>query len=613
MAPFLVNKSAMAEISLHDNMFSGLRGNKAIKAADQNVFTTPTEAREIAQEIYKCMNDIVYFAETYFTIVSHTGKEIINLYPKQKELIEHIVSNQNTIVLAARQAGKSTVYTIFALWYAMFNKDKGVLICANKFATAKELMERIQLAYELLPSWLKLGCKEYNKGRVVFENDSRIEISATSGTSARGKSGEILIIDEAAFVPNNIMSEFIQSVLPIVSSRPGSKIIAVSTPNGTGNWYYETYHKALYNIGEDGWKSFRIDWWDVPGRDEDWKRKKLAEFNGDLRQFAQEYGNSFLGSSQTLVGARTIEQYKKESEEYAEADEYKMKDWKAKVWYTPKKNRTYIIGCDIAEGVGGDFSTALVIDVTDTSDIKICATFADNTIAPTDFAYILAKLASKYNNAMIAGERNGIGRSTMDTIWNVYEMENVLCWKGKAEAMINPGIFSHNKIKVQACIWAKFILEGSELFHIEFNDNNILFEMEYFEKKSNTTRSVYQAVEGKHDDYMMALIWGLWLIEPTVAEYNFIVESTVKTPTGIPVPRLIRSDNSVSDEYYVESEEFDDGSFSLDDIYDRMSGQRNKRPVEDEETEADFNLDDEIGFLDDIPEMFDDDAVSEDW
>lgn len=604
----------MSYINLNDESFGGLRGNKSIKAAEQKVYTTKAEAKQIVDEIDRCMEDIVYFAEKYFTIISHRGKEIIKLYPKQKQLIEAIVNNQNTIVLASRQSGKSTVYTIFALWYAMFHPDKGVLICANKFMIAKELMERIQLAYELLPSWLKQGCKEYNKGRVVFENDSKIEISPTSASAARGKSGEVLIIDEAAFVPNGIMNEFVQSVIPIVSSRPNSKIIAVSTPNGTGNWYYETYHKALYNIGEDGWSQFRIDWWDVPGRDEKWKQKEINKFNGDLRKFAQEYGNNFLGSSQTLINAKTIEHYKKISDSYAEAEVFPMKNWEAKVWHKPRKDRTYVIGCDIAEGVGGDYSVAIVMDVTDTARIKICATFSNNTIAPTDFAYILAKLAKKYNNAMIAGERNGIGRSTMDTIWNVYEMENVLCWKGVGESMLQPGIFSHNNIKVEACIWAKFIIEGSDLFDIEWNDKNILFEMEYFEKKANSTRSIYQAVEGKHDDYIMALVWGLWLIEPTVAEYNFIVESTTKTATGIPVPRIIRTDNIMNDEYYADGpEQSDDATFDVDEIYDRMTGSKTKRERTTEEDDIEFSLDDEVGFLDDVDPMFDDEGFSEEW
>jgi hypothetical protein len=607
----------MAHIKLEDDSFGALRGNNAIKAPEQNVYMTRSEAKKIIAEINHCMEDIVYFAEKYFTIISYKGKELITLYPKQKELLEQITQNQNTIVLAARQAGKSTVYTIFALWYAMFHSDKSVLICANKFATAKELMERVQLAYELLPSWLKQGCTEYNKSRVRFENGSRIEISATSASSARGKSGEILIIDEAAFVPNGIMDEFIQSVLPIVSSRPDSKIIVVSTPNGTGNWYAETYNKALYNLGEDGWHHFRIDWWDVPDRDEEWKRKKIAEFNGDLRKFAQEYGNNFLGSSQTLVNHKAIERYKEASEKYAEPEKFPMKDWEALVWYKPVKARTYAIGCDIAEGVGGDYSTAIVMDITDTARIKVCATFANNTIAPTDFSYILAKLATKYNNAIIAGERNGIGRSTMDTIWNVYEMENVLCWKGKNESMIQPGIFSHNNIKVEACIWAKFVLEGVDIFDIEFNDKNILFEIEYFEKKANSTRSIYQAVEGKHDDYIMALIWGLWLIEPTVADFNYVVESTTKTITGIPVPRIIRSDNIMDDEYYSDETKEDNEEYSIDHIYEKMAGSKTRREKPEDEEEKEFSLDDDIvshDFLDG-PSMYEDEGsgFSEEW
>lgn len=601
------------KVSIQDSDFGGLRGNVNIKAENSSVYTNTEEYEYMVSELIKCQQDIVYFAEKYFTIIAHTGKCIIKLYPKQRELLASIAENQNTIVLAARQAGKSTVYTIFALWYAMFHKEKGVLICANKFATAKELMERIQLAYELLPSWLKLGCPEYNKGRVTFENDSRIEISATSASSARGKSGDILIIDEAAFVPNGIMDEFIQSVLPIVSSRPDSKIIVVSTPNGTGNWYAETYHKALYNVSEDeGWSSFRIDWWDVPGRDEDWKRKKIAEFNNDLRKFAQEYGNNFLGSSQTLISGKTIEHYKKVSEDYAEPELVPIRDWEVKLWHKPIPNRTYVIGCDIAEGVGGDFSTALILDITDTSKIKICASFANNLISPTDFAYVIAKLSRQYNMALIAGERNGIGRSTMDTIWNVYEMDNILCWKGKNEAQVQPGIFSHNTIKVEACIWAKYLLDGLDLFEMELNEKNLLFEMEYFEKKANATRSVYQAVEGKHDDYIMAFIWGLWLIEPTVAEYNFVVESTTMTNTGIPIPRIIRSDAVGANEYYTEEPEMKDlAAFDLDDIYNRMRGDNTKRveqvPV------GDFDLDDDTGFLNDVPDMFEGEETGIAW
>lgn len=505
----------------------------------------------------------------------------------------------------------TTLYTVYVLWYAMFHKDKTLLIIANKFNTAKEILERIQLAYELMPSWLKLGCDEYNKSRMVFENGSKIVISSTSPSACRGFSADILIIDEAAHIPEKLMVELVQSVLPIVSSRPDSQIIAVSTPNGTGNWYSDTYHKALYDIDVNGWKPFRIDWWDRPGRDEAWKNNQLATLNYDYRRFAQEFGNNFLGSSQTLINSKIIEHYKKVSETYNDPEEFSMQNWFAKVWYKPRKDRTYVIGCDIGEGVGGDYSIALVLDITDTARIKICATFSNNTISPTDFAYVLAKLSKKYNNAIIAGERNGIGRSTMDTIWNVYEMENILCWKGKGEAMLNPGIFSHNSIKVQACIWAKFIIDSQDLFDIEFNDKNILFEMEYFEKKANTTYSVYKAVEGKHDDYMMSLIWGLWLIEPTVAEFNFIVESVTTTKTGIPVPRIIKADNIMMDDYYNEPDEYkssDDSSIDIDNIYSKMSGSKTKREVKED---VEFSLDDEVGFLDDIDETFDEDEFNE--
>jgi len=593
------NKLTQSEINkiLVDDDFDSLRGNSAIKDTDSSVYINSDDYKVLVEELVKCKNDIVYFAENYFTIIGATGKQIIKLYPKQRELLKLMAEPGNVVTLASRQVGKSTIYTIFALHYTIFNSDKGVLICANKFATAKELLSRIQLAYELLPSWLKMGCKEYNKSKIKFENDSSIEISATSASSARGKSGDILIIDEAAFVPNNIMDEFVQSVLPIVSSRPDSRIIVVSTPNGTGNWYSDTYHKAVLNLSEDGYKAFRIDWWDVPDKDEEWKQKMIESFNGDLRKFNQEYGNKFLGSSQTLINPKAIEFYNDKSKLWKEGELYPIKSWEAKIWYKPERGKTYVMGIDIAEGVGGDYSTILVLDISNTSKLRIVATFANNMISTTDFAYVCSKISKEYNNAYIAGERNGIGKSTLDTMWNVFSVENILCWKSANSLQTMPGIFSNNKNKTDACIWAKYIIDNTDMFEIEFNDKNIVYEIEYFEKKSNTTRSVYEAVIGKHDDYMMALIWALYLIEPTICESIFDIKATIVTNTGMVIPKIISIDSNELEDLIAKE------ITNIDNIYDTLTGRTETKPVEEN-----FDLDND-NFSDPVLDILDDDMM----
>ena len=209
----------------------------------------------------------------------------------------------------------STSYTIFALWYALTNKDKTVLICANRFATAKDILARIKLAYTELPSWLKPGIKEWNRSAVTFDNGCKIVAEATSANSGRGSSINVLVLDEFAFIAPNIESEFLQSVFPVVSSSKTSKIIIVSTPNGMGNEFYNLWNRATLNIDDDvdsanKWHYTKVDWFEVPGRDENWKQKQLETFGNNLKKFEQEYGCSFLGSSETLIDPDFLKEYK---------------------------------------------------------------------------------------------------------------------------------------------------------------------------------------------------------------------------------------------------------------------------------------------------------------
>ena len=177
---------------------------------------------------------------------------------------------------ASRQVGKTTIYTVFILWYAMYHPDKRVMICGNQLGIAIEIMDRIRLAYEYCPSAIKIGVTTYNKQCIEFENNSTIRCFATGSSGTRGFSANLLILDEAAFIPKHVADEFMASVFPVLSSSKDSKAIMVSTPNGTfNNLFYDVWQQATDpNVKSDeNWKAFRFLWYDVPGRDQQWKEQ----------------------------------------------------------------------------------------------------------------------------------------------------------------------------------------------------------------------------------------------------------------------------------------------------------------------------------------------------
>lgn len=274
------------------------RGNDNIREGVHSVPVNLDEYQIFTSEIVKCMEDPVYFANQYFTIVAPVvGKHVIKTYPRQDDLIRAMVEEDRLVVLASRQVGKTTSYNIALLHLCLFSEDKKVLILANKGAAAYEFMSRIRLAYEFLPKWLKPGVISWNKGSIEFSNGSKIEACTTSPDSARGKACDVLVIDECAFIPPNIMDELWSSVYPIISSAVGTKVILVSTPNGSGNLFHELY-KAGCMKNKEGWTAFKFMWHDVPKRDDAWKRKQIASFNGDMMKWNQEFGCS---TGETLI------------------------------------------------------------------------------------------------------------------------------------------------------------------------------------------------------------------------------------------------------------------------------------------------------------------------
>jgi hypothetical protein len=270
-------------------------GNDKLPTADTLHEYTP----DMVNEIKKCKKNILYFAENHFYIINlDRGKERIALYPCQKRVLRSLRDNRFVILLSSRQSGKTTQMTVYCLWNACFNEDQRILIVANKEQTAKNIFKRVRLAYEMLPNYLKPGVVEYGQTSMTLTNGSSIGISTTSSDAGRGDSCNCLILDELAFIDNHIVEKFWESVYPIISSSKKSKIFIASTPNGTGNLFHTLFMGAT--DGNNNWKAERIDWWEIPGRDEKWKHDTIKTL-GSAEAFSQEFGNEFLHGGESSI------------------------------------------------------------------------------------------------------------------------------------------------------------------------------------------------------------------------------------------------------------------------------------------------------------------------
>jgi hypothetical protein len=433
-----------------------------------------------------------------------------------------MVDNDRLCVLASRQVGKTTTYNIFALHTCCFNQDKKILILANKAAAAIEFLSRIKMAYELLPAWLKPGVKEYNKTSVEFSNGCRIEACATTPDSARGKACDILIIDEMAFVPPNIMEELWASVYPVVSSAKGTKVIVVSTPNGTGNMFHTTYENGSLGTDKDGWVSFKFLWSEVPGRDEEWKRKQIASFNGDMQKWNQEFGCEFLGSTNTLIPPTILDHYKKyfvnlKKQGFDKFEVELCDSYEVHIYERPEPYNCYIIGCDVADGVGGDATVIKVFDVTNPMRIKEVAYFANKYIPTISVPYILGKLGCMYNIAPILMESNNMGRSVIDILFSIFEYSNIVEYGSKSL-----GIHSSNKIKIEACEHLRRYMAGIINNKVFLRDENLLTELKDFQKVKvgGLMNHTYKCLT-QNDDHVLATVWAFYGLMPEIIDTIF--------------------------------------------------------------------------------------------
>jgi hypothetical protein len=481
---------------MSDNIYLG---NPNLKKAN-----TPIEfTQEQIFEFIECKKDPVYFAKNYVQIVNvDHGLIPFKMYKFQEKLIENFHNHRFNICKMPRQTGKSTTCVSYLLHYAVFNDNVNIGILANKASTARELLERLQTAYENLPKWMQQGIISWNKGSLMLENGSKIIAASTSASAVRGMSFNIIFLDEFAFIPNHIADQFFSSVYPTISSGKSTKVIIVSTPKGM-NHFYRLWHDAERKKNE--YIPTEVHWSEVPGRDEAWKAQTIS--NTSAQQFAQEFECEFLGSVDTLIAASKLR-----SLVY---DDPIKSNKGLDIYEDPIEDHNYIMTVDVARGIEHDYSAFIVFDIT-TFPYKIVAKYRNNEIKPMLLPSIVEQVATAYNKSFVLVEINDIGDQVAGILHFDLEYDNLLmcAMRGRAGQLVGQG-FSGTKsqlglkmsktVKKIGCSNLKTLVEDDKLI---FSDYDLISELTTFIQKNHS----FEAEEGCNDDLAMCLVIFSWLV-----------------------------------------------------------------------------------------------------
>ena len=477
-------------------------GNPNLKKANVQQNWTKEEVEEYA----KCMKDPIYFIQEYIQIVNiDEGLVPFKMYDFQKEMVGTFHNNRFTICKLPRQSGKSTTIIAYLLHYVLFNEQVNVAILANKAATARDLLGRLQLAYEHLPKWLQQGVMSWNKGSLELENGSKILASSTSASAVRGGSYNIIFLDEFAYVPSNVAEQFFSSVYPTISSGKTSKVMIVSTPHGM-NMFYKIWTDAEHE--RNSYVPIEVHWSEVPGRDEKWKEETIK--NTSEAQFNTEFECEFLGSIDTLISARKLRTLS--------FIEPKQRNAGLDVYKPPEEGKTYFITCDVARGTSNDYSAFIVFDITQ-MPYTIAAKYRDNEIKPLVYPQKIYDVARAYNQAFVLIEINDIGEGVANTMQFDLEYDNLVMasMRGRAGQVLGGG-FSGGKaqlgvrttkaVKTVGCSNLKQLVEDDKLI---VEDYDLVNELSTYIVKGQS----WEADDGCTDDLVSCGFLFGWATDQT--------------------------------------------------------------------------------------------------
>jgi hypothetical protein len=476
----------------------GFQGVPTIRKMGVNLPYTKDQVEEIG----KCARDVVYFLKTYvwITALDYEKKVLFNPREYQIKMINAMMNGRFVISRWPRQCGKTKVVAGFLLWLLIFNQNYSILIAAHQADKAREILGDLKDMFADLPPWLQHGVIEWNKGNIKLENGSRVKATATSGSSARGDTYNTIFLDEFAFVPTHIADKFLKSVIPTVSSGKDTKVLITSTPQGL-NMFYNMWQGAVKGVND--FTPIAVEWNEVPGRDEAWKKKTIEQYGQEF--FNQEFACAFLGSSRTLIAADKLM--------VLQVEEPVHRSEKTRVYEMPEKGHSYAITVDVAEGLGGDSSAIVVTDIT-TVPYRVACVYQNNLIDQMALPGVIMELGRAYNQAMVLVEAN-FGGTVASMLYQDFEYEHVIFTsrtsKRSADDQVSggitsrPGILMNPQSKRIGCSNLKSLIENDQLL---IRDAAIYAELCRFAVKGKS----YAAEDG-HDDLAMCLVMFAWLVD----------------------------------------------------------------------------------------------------
>lgn len=476
-------------------------GNPNLKAAGVKIEFT----EEQYNEYVRCTRDPVYFIENYIRIVNvDRGLVPFKMYSYQADMVQTFKDNRFVVCKLPRQTGKSTTVVSFMLWKILFYDQQSIAILANKGVLARDMLAKLQLAYEHLPAWLQQGVVTWNKGNIMLENGSKVIAAATSSSAVRGGTYNLIFLDEYAFVPRNIAEHFFSSVYPTISSGETTQIIVVSTPFGL-NHFYKMWSDAIEK--RSLYIPIEVHWRDTPGRDDKFRETTIK--NTSLEQWRQEFEGEFIGSTNTLINPTILRNlaFSLPTRDNIGFEMYK----------TPERDHTYVMTVDTARGVEGDSSAISVIDVSSIPYEQV-AKYKNNQIPSALFPDIVARCGRIYNNAMALVETNDVGQQVADSLLLELEYENILSTtnRGRAGQKLGGGFAARSQLGLRmtapvkriGCANMKDLIESHKLIVRDFDT---ISELSTFVSSRNS----YEAEEGCNDDLVMTLVMFGWLARQT--------------------------------------------------------------------------------------------------
>lgn len=457
---------------------------------------------EQVHEMMRCANDPVYFIKNYIKVVHPVqGVVPLELYDYQVDMINAMHTGDDTIILSARQTGKSTTSCAYLMWFVCFNEHKHVHIVSNKNSGAMEMINRLQFMYENMENWIKPGIdvSNWNKHALGFSNNCVIESEATTEQSCRGKSIALLFCDEFAFVNPTIAEEFWASVSPTLAT--GGRVIIASTPNGDNNLFASMWRGAELN--SNGFLPIFVPWDAPPGRDEEFKLKQISKIG--LLKWNQEYLCQFVSSDPLLIDSLFITEYKRDK---IRKEPYVADARGVTFFESFQRHQTYIIGVDPATGSGNDFS---VIEVYSFPQLKQVAEFRSNTTAsPLLYAtlkYLLLVMEKiGITNVYMSVENNGVGEGVLTAYSMDENLPGIGMMLSDAGSKRLGGMTTSGRSKNKSCINLKQLFEGGKL-HI--NSLTLVNELLSFIKTSGS----YNARKGATDDCISATLIVVQILE----------------------------------------------------------------------------------------------------